>query len=51
MGQYYKPALVQLGEVKVFDRTVKPECEYVMAKLTVYLTNEIKKVMLSLWRC
>lgn len=34
MGQYYKPALVQSGEIKVFDRTVKPECEYVMAKLT-----------------
>lgn len=33
MGQYYKPALVQFGEIKVFDRTVKPECEYVMAKL------------------
>ena len=33
MGQYYKPALVQFGEVKIYNREVKPECEYVMAKL------------------
>ena len=34
MGQYYNPVLIQRGRIKVYDRSVKPEKEYVMAKLT-----------------
>ena len=33
MGQYYNPVLIQNGRVKVYDRSVEPEKEYVMAKL------------------
>lgn len=33
MGQYYKPVIEQGGLVKIFDRSVLPEKEYVMAKL------------------
>ena len=33
MGQYYKPVVVQGREVAVFNRSVLPSKEYVMAKL------------------
>ena len=33
MGQYYKPVVIQGNEVMIFDRSILPEKEYVMAKL------------------
>lgn len=33
MGQYYKPVVIQGREVMIFDRSVLPQKEYVMAKL------------------
>lgn len=33
MGQYYKPVLIQYGKVKVYDRSVEPDKDYVLAKL------------------
>ena len=33
MGQYYKPVLIQYGRAKVYDRSVEPDKDYVMAKL------------------
>lgn len=33
MGQYYKPVVIRGREVMVFDRSVLPQKEYVMAKL------------------
>ena len=33
MGQYYMPVLIQHGRIKVYDRSVEPDKEYVLAKL------------------
>ena len=33
MGQYYMPAIIKKGRITVYDRSVEPNKDYVLAKL------------------